>query len=216
MIRSSWPTERSARKANTPIAGSRRRRPPAARHLLVDQAAAPVGERRRSRGRDDLRGDGRDRHRRRDAGEDQQRRQQKPAADAEHARNKTDRCAHAQERGTCSPSARRSGGKAAPAAPVGMSSRCGGPAANKRRRGGAVKSRSPAEEPALPLRSTSGRSGLKRGDELGVDLDRSSAGRLCLGTPRSRRSSSVREARRPAPDRSRYRRGASAQARPAR
>ena len=65
--------------------------------LHVDQVAAPVGERPRRRGRDDLRGDGRHRDDRRNAGEDEERREQEAAADAEQPRQESDGAAHAED-----------------------------------------------------------------------------------------------------------------------
>ena len=46
---------------------------------------------------DDLVGAGGDRDRRRDVVEDQQRRDEEAAADAEHARQESDRCAHGEQ-----------------------------------------------------------------------------------------------------------------------
>ena len=68
-----------------------------AAHLDVDVAPAPLRQRARYRGGQDLRRLGADGDRGRDAGEDQQRRHQEAAADAEHAREEADRPAHGEE-----------------------------------------------------------------------------------------------------------------------
>src|SRR5438477_524546 len=57
-------------------------------HLEIDVVAAPMGEHARDRGRHDLIGLGRHRHRRGYADEDQQRGQEEPAADPEQAQQK--------------------------------------------------------------------------------------------------------------------------------
>ncbi len=66
-------------------------------HLEIDIAAPPMRQHARHRGADELVRGGGDGNRRRDADEDEEGRQQKAAADAEHAGEETDRGAKSQQ-----------------------------------------------------------------------------------------------------------------------
>ena len=196
--------EDAERRADEPAGAEQQR------HLLVDQPAAPVGERGGGRGRDDLRRDGGDRDGRRNAGEDQQRRQQKAAADAEHAGEEPDRPAHAQKEEHVDGQLGDREVKLHRRRPFDCF-RCGGPETNKRRRSGAVKCRS--RRSRSPLRS--GGLFLQRRDQAGRRSARSSAGRPCswnavIASIVWLAEQAVRRAR----DRSPSRRAASAPARP--
>ena len=98
MIRSSWPSERSSVKVQTPAtvpidAAAQQHQ----RQRRIDGAAAPVGQRAGERRGGDVAGDRGDGDRRRDADEDQQRRHQEAAADPEHAGHEADRRPHRQD-----------------------------------------------------------------------------------------------------------------------
>ena len=98
MVRSSWPSARSS--GEQPDADGGAEDAAGQQHQAerqIDRAPPPVGDRAGARRGRDVARDARHRDRGRDADEDQQRRHQEAAADAEHARDESDRQPHGQD-----------------------------------------------------------------------------------------------------------------------